>query len=114
DTGGAGVPLDASPIGRGPYGANVHLLLTELQADGIDTYAPGTRLDALNSRVERLEKLQNASHRTWADKLRDWASREKASAIRERDTMQAQLERERQAARNNQAPLPEHPVLEIK
>ncbi|WP_176035231.1 LWXIA domain-containing protein [Burkholderia multivorans] len=114
DTGGASVPLDASPIGRGPYGANVHLLLTELQADGIDTYAPGTRLDALNSRVERLEKLQNASHRTWADKLRDWASREKASAIHERDTMQAQLERERQAARNNQAPLPEHPVLEIK
>nr|AAR25813.1 unknown [Burkholderia multivorans E243] len=114
DTSGAGVPLDASPLGRGPYGADVHLLLTELPPDGIDTYAPGTRLHALNKRVQRLERLQHASDRTWANKLRDWARNEKATAIRERDATQRQIDRAEAAARTQNAPPPEHPVLEIK
>lgn len=114
DTSGTGVPLDASPLGRGPYGADVHLLLTELPPDGIDTYAPGTRLHALNKRVERLERLQHASDRTWANKLRDWARNEKATAIRERDATQRQIDRAEAAARTQNAPPPAHPVLEIK
>ncbi|RQR57758.1 LWXIA domain-containing protein [Burkholderia sp. Bp9125] len=114
DPRGAGVPLDASPIGRGPYGANVHLLLTELPPDGLATYAPGTRLQALNDRVDRLTRLQDTSRRSWVDTLRDWAKREKAETVRQRDAAQKQIDREIDAARSRNQPAPEHPVLDIK
>ncbi|WP_322081306.1 LWXIA domain-containing protein [Burkholderia sp. BCC1972] len=114
DTSGAGVPLDASPIGRGPYGADVHLLLTELKPDGVDTYAAGTRVDALNKQIARLTKLQGASSRNLVDTLRKWARQEKAAAVRERNATQQRIDREIKAARKRNAPPPEHPVLEIK
>ncbi|KVN62473.1 LWXIA domain-containing protein [Burkholderia stagnalis] len=114
DTSGPGVPLDASPIGGGPYGANVHLLLTELPPDGLATYAPGTRLRALNDRVERLTNLQDTSRRSWVKTLRDWAKQEKNKAIGERDTLQAQIDRDIAAARTANQPPPAHPELEIK
>ncbi|WP_033356090.1 LWXIA domain-containing protein [Burkholderia ubonensis] len=111
---GAGVPLDASPIGGGPYGANVHMLLTELPPDELQAHAPGTRLKALDDRIEWLKRLRDTKQRKRVDSLLKWVEKQKQVTTDLRTELTKQIERRTTLARKQKQPAPEHPVLDIK
>ncbi|KVO90753.1 peptidoglycan-binding protein [Burkholderia ubonensis] len=111
---GAGVPLDASPIGGGPYGANVHMLLTELSPDELQAHAPGTRLKALGDRIEWMKRLQDTKQRKRVDSLLKWVEKQKQVTTDLRTELTKQIERRTTLARKQKQPAPEHPVLDIK
>ncbi|MXN78582.1 LWXIA domain-containing protein [Burkholderia sp. 4701] len=114
DPSGAGVPLDASPIGGGPYGANVHMLLTELSPDELQAHAQGTRLKALGDRIKWMERLQDTKQRTRVDSLLKWVEKQKQVTTDLREELTEQIERRTRLARKQKQPAPEHPVLDIK
>ncbi|AZQ55867.1 LWXIA domain-containing protein [Burkholderia cenocepacia] len=111
---GPGVPLESSPIGDGPYGANVHLLLTELTPAELAAHAHGTRLAALTRRLAHLEAIErDKSPGTFAS-LRKWATREARDVRHARNTLKKQIKAEKDAAKRLGQPVPANPKLRIR
>ncbi|WP_175911594.1 LWXIA domain-containing protein [Burkholderia sp. BCC1640] len=109
-----GVPLESSPIGDGPYGANVHLLLTELTPAELAAHARGTRLAALTRRLAHLEAIErDKSPGTFAS-LRTWASQQARDARRARNALKKQIKTEKDAAKRLGQPVPANPKLRIR
>ncbi|HHT9042585.1 TPA: LWXIA domain-containing protein, partial [Burkholderia cenocepacia] len=71
-----GVPLDASPIGGGPYGGDTHLLLTELAPDALAEHARGTRLKTLETRLATVDAWAKDPSPHMSDARRDWGAAE--------------------------------------
>ncbi|WP_254602515.1 LWXIA domain-containing protein, partial [Burkholderia metallica] len=112
--GAPGVPLESSPIGAGPYGADTHLLLTELTPNELADHARGTRLAALNRRVEYLEGIeQDPSPSTFAS-LRRWASDEARETRRARNTLKKEIKAATKAAKRQGLTAPAYPELKIR
>ncbi|MCA3852741.1 MAG: LWXIA domain-containing protein, partial [Burkholderia sp.] len=110
----AGVPLEASPIGGGPYGGDTHLLLTELAPDALAEHARGTRLKTLETRLAYVDALAKDPSPETSDARRNWGA---AEVKRLRSQRKAALQAIRRAnatsARNGQ-PASGHPVLDVR
>ncbi|WP_176331674.1 LWXIA domain-containing protein [Burkholderia vietnamiensis] len=112
--GAPGVPLESSPIGAGPYGADTHLLLTELTPAELADHARGTRLAALNRRVEYLDGIaKDTSPSTFAS-LRNWASDEARETRSARKALKKEIKAATKAAKRQGLPEPAYPELKLR
>ncbi|WP_338340557.1 LWXIA domain-containing protein [Burkholderia vietnamiensis] len=112
--GAPGVPLESSPIGAGPYGADIHLLLTELTPAELADHARGTRLAALNRRVEYLDGIaKDTSPSTFAS-LRNWASDEARETRSARKALKKEIKAATKAAKRQGLPEPAYPELKLR
>ncbi|MGN7983768.1 LWXIA domain-containing protein [Burkholderia sp. 22313] len=109
-----GIPLESSPIGNGPYGADIHLLLTELTPAELAAHARGTRLAALKRRLAHLEAIkQGKSPGTFAA-LRTWASNQARDVRREKDALKKEIQSAKDEAKRRGQPAPVNPKLRIR
>ncbi|HDR9038816.1 TPA: LWXIA domain-containing protein [Burkholderia vietnamiensis] len=112
--GAPGVPLESSQIGAGPYGADTHLLLTELTPAELADHARGTRLAALNRRVEYLDGIaKDTSPSTFAS-LRNWASDAARETRSARKALKKEIKAATKAAKRQGLPEPAYPELKLR
>ncbi|WP_244140926.1 LWXIA domain-containing protein [Burkholderia vietnamiensis] len=112
--GAPGLPLESSPIGAGPYGADTHLLLTELTPAELADHARGTRLAALNRRVEYLDGIaKDTSPSTFAS-LRNWASDAARETRSARKALKKEIKAATKAAKRQGLPEPAYPALKLR
>ncbi|WP_175732241.1 LWXIA domain-containing protein [Burkholderia ambifaria] len=111
---GGGVPLEASPIGDGPYGADVHLLLTELTPAELAAHARGTRLAALKRRLAHLQAIEQDTSPGAFASLRAWASNQAAEVRRAKKAVNKEIRKAKDEAKRLRVPAPVDPELKIR
>ncbi|WP_175903778.1 LWXIA domain-containing protein [Burkholderia seminalis] len=96
----AGRPLDEMPLGRGPFGANQHFLLSTLAPDAFDPRATATQKAALAQRLTQLldEKSNFDALPAKFDLATRWIRTQIASQIDRVKAAQADLAAAQQAA----------------
>ncbi|WP_244138306.1 LWXIA domain-containing protein [Burkholderia stabilis] len=109
-----GVPLEASPIGNGPYGGDIHLLLTELAPDALADHARGTRLATLETRLADVDALAKDSSPDTSDARRNWGAAEAKRLRSQRKSALQSIRRANAAAVRNGHTAPSHPVLDVR
>ncbi|WP_412024130.1 LWXIA domain-containing protein [Burkholderia cepacia] len=111
---GTGVPLESSPIGKGPYGADMHLLLTGLTPDELAAHARGTRLAALERRVAYLESIEQSKSPGVLASLRKWATEQAREARSARKELKKEIKAANKQAKGQGQPAPVYPELKVK
>ncbi|MEB2496023.1 LWXIA domain-containing protein [Burkholderia cenocepacia] len=109
-----GVPLDASPIGGGPYGGDTHLLLTELAPDALAEHARGTRLKTLETRLATVDAWAKDPSPDMSDARRDWGATEARRLRSQRHAALQSIRRANAAAARNGQAASGHPVLDVR